>query len=250
MNLVTSNNAKLKKSESAAQDVISAGVSMAQHTLAGTKTVCPYAEKARCAPTCLATYGRYAMQNSSDSRKEKTRLFYEDRAAFFAILFDDLHKVAAKARRQKKSLYVRLNLLSDIRYEIFDKNGGYVSRTKEQSIIEYFYDVEFFDYTKIPNRNTPKNYSLYWSYSRVDGYRQFFDEAMEHYGRVAVVFQHDRDLPLTFNGYRVVDGDGTDFHFLQEKPVIIGLKAKGKLRKGDHDMVVYRDLDNLHVEVR
>jgi hypothetical protein len=44
-------------------------------------------------------------------------------------------------------------------------------------------------------------------------------------GNVAVVFD---ELPKTYLGYEVINGDDTDLRFLDKKGVVVGLKAKGK----------------------
>jgi hypothetical protein len=52
---------------------------------------------------------------------------------------------------------------------------------------------------------------------------------------VAVVFDN---LPETFKGFRVENGDLSDLRFMDNKNVIIGLKAKGKAKKDFSGFVV------------
>ena len=49
----------------------------------------------------------------------------------------------------------------------------------------------------------------------------------------AVVFDtaKGQPLPAQFNGIPVIDGDIHDLRFLDQKGVIVGLRAKGKARK-------------------
>ena len=53
---------------------------------------------------------------------------------------------------------------------------------------------------------------------------------------VAVVFR--KELPATYLGRKVINGDETDLRFLDEKNVIVGLKAKGKAKKDTSGFVV------------
>ena len=52
---------------------------------------------------------------------------------------------------------------------------------------------------------------------------------------VAVVF---KDVPSTYKGLKVINGDIHDLRFLDESNVIIGLTAKGKARKDKSGFVV------------
>ena len=47
-------------------------------------------------------------------------------------------------------------------------------------------------------------------------------------GNIAVVFR--KDLPDTFAGRKVVNGDLHDLRYLDPKNVVVGLKAKGKAK--------------------
>jgi hypothetical protein len=46
------------------------------------------------------------------------------------------------------------------------------------------------------------------------------------------------DLPETWKGFKVIDGDKTDERFLDEKGVVVGLKAKGDAKKDQSGFVV------------
>jgi hypothetical protein len=43
------------------------------------------------------------------------------------------------------------------------------------------------------------------------------------------------DLPATWNGITVIDGDISDLRFLDPRGVIVGLRGKGEARKGSHN---------------
>ena len=53
----------------------------------------------------------------------------------------------------------------------------------------------------------------------------------------AVVFRN-KDLPSTFKGVKVIDGDKHDMRFLDETNVVVGLKAKGKAKLDDSGFVI------------
>ena len=70
-------------------------------------------------------------------------------------------------------------------------------------------------------------------------------DALAHGVNVAVVFPA-KNVPNTFMGYRVVDGDKHDLRFLDKQAdgsaVIVGLKAKGKAKKDTLGFVVNPEL--------
>jgi hypothetical protein len=48
---------------------------------------------------------------------------------------------------------------------------------------------------------------------------------------VAVVFQKQADIPTSFRGWDVIDGDNTDVRHIEPKNVVVALYAKGKAKK-------------------
>lgn len=92
-----------------------------------------------------------------------------------------------------------------------------------------FPDVQFYDYTKLPGswKRTRVNYHLTFSHSGDN--MESCVAALAHGVNVAVVFRGE--LPETWNGYRVINGDESDLRFLDDVGVIVGLKAKGTARK-------------------
>lgn len=63
-------------------------------------------------------------------------------------------------------------------------------------------------------------------YKSINEARKKRVEALKTKKRIAVVFR--KDLPITFLGRKVIDGDSNDLRFLDPSGVIVGLKAKGK----------------------
>jgi hypothetical protein len=53
-----------------------------------------------------------------------------------------------------------------------------------------------------------------------------------------------RETPATYRGVRVVDGDLSDERFLDPRPALVGLRAKGRARTMTSEFVVVSH-DNL-----
>ena len=68
----------------------------------------------------------------------------------------------------------------------------------------------------------PPNYHLTYSLNE-DNYDKAM-EVLKQGGNVAVVFRNE--LPQTFKGYRVINGDEHDLRLLDPKNVVVGLKGK------------------------
>ena len=92
-----------------------------------------------------------------------------------------------------------------------------------KNILEYFPNIQFYDYTKVPYRiNLLKKYNNYDLTFSFDGYN--WDECkhfMDNGGRCAVVF--DGELPKYYKGYKVIDGNQYDMRYMDESGVIVGL---------------------------
>jgi len=196
--------------------------------------VCPMARMAQCETPCLNSAGRGAFSNVQISRINRTKFFFENRQGFFNQLIDEITKLVKKAKKLNLIPLVRLNGTSDIKYEnvYFDHNGQQVT------IFDVFPDVQFYDYTKIPNRrDLPKNYDLTFSYSGVMLFQKYVNKALENNLRMAVVFS-DSNFPDTFLGRSIVNGDDSDVRILDPNDSIVALYAKGKAKKDTSGFVV------------
>lgn len=182
-----------------------------------------------CRRGCLATSGRAGMELNCKSnpvnrieqaRIKKTRLFYEHPEFFMAWMIDEIKSKQALAVKKNMGFSVRLNGTSDIDWQNVKVNG--------QSIFEIFPDITFYDYTKNPAKfvNKPNNYHLTLSYT---GRNWKACEAVLKQGiNVAVVFnvKREADIPAMFRGYKVINGDITDYRVDDAKGIIVGLKWK------------------------
>jgi hypothetical protein len=183
----------------------------------------------------LTTVGDNAIQRA---RRERTRLYFEDRPTFFAKLVAEIVRHSKRAERIGLVPVVRLNGTSDIRFESVRMDDG-------TTIFERFPSLTFYDYTKHANRRgIPANYDLTFSLAETERSWREHVLALEAGTRVAVVLSgagdsvHPRPFPRTWNGRRLVDGDSSDLRFLDPRGVYVGLRAKGRAR-GDSSGFVY-----------
>ena len=203
--------------------------------------LCPMAKVAKCHEPCLKSAGRMGM--AYNARLSRTKLYLNNPAEYFNTLVTEIKAFIKKAERKGLTPLVRLNGTSDIRYE----NIGFVFEgVYFRNIFEYFPDLQFYDYTKIPNRfnsmnglsDFPKNYDLTFSYSGADGFQKYNDRALKAGVRIAAVFDRVENIPVTFHKRKVVSGDNTDVRHLDAQNVIVALYAKGKARKDTSGFVI------------
>jgi len=222
--LWTVGNPKTQKGEAAGY--MTAVLHLAPFNLGdGRRNVCPHAS-AECVALCLNTAGRGGIIKAGEStnaiqeaRKRRTREFFADRDAFAVRLFDDALRVARKARRDGLKLAFRLNGTSDLDWQRI-----------APVLVANLADLgTLYDYTKDPRKaartSDPIDYTLSWSGTNEDACRAHVAAG----GRLAVVF--GGELPATFLGAPVLNGDEHDLTFLRPRGVVLGLKAKGKARR-------------------
>ena len=197
--------------------------------------LCPMAEKAGCIESCLYETGRGAFKNVKQARLNRTKLYLTDTYTYFSKLAWEIRSLVKKADKRGLKALVRLNGTSDIRWE----NCGFMFENQYyKNIFELFPDVQFMDYTKIPNRlnstngagDFPSNYDLTFSYSNKPGFEKYNQRAMDNGNTMAVVFEDQKTMPLTFHKKPVLSGDDNDLTFTKPKGSILGLYAKGSKR--------------------
>jgi hypothetical protein len=197
--------------------------------------LCPLAKKAGCMHGCLKSAGRGAFDSVQLARQSKTDYFYNNQLAFLLSLAADTWSIERKAKKLGFKPVVRPNGTSDIPYEnliIWDN----------KNLFQLFPDVIFYDYTKHPSRNltgkTANNYDLTYSFSAITP-KPISIKGLTNpdNSRTAVVFAKQADIPETFRGWTVVDGDDTDIRFIEPKRVVVALYAKGKAKKEDNGFV-------------
>ena len=197
--------------------------------------LCPMAERAGCIESCLYETGRGAFASVKLARLNRTKLYLNNPPEYFKQLVTEIKALIKKADKRGLKTLVRLNGTSDIRFE----NVGFTFEdTYYRNIFEFFPDVQFMDYTKIPNRvksqnglsNFPDNYNLTFSYSNKPGFEKYNQRALDNGNTIAVVFEDQKTMPLTFHNKPVLSGDDNDLTFTKPKGSILGLYAKGSKR--------------------
>jgi len=217
-------NAKTTKGE--ASGYLTGILYLAPANLSGINT-CPGASTG-CKFSCLFTAGRGRFYSITRARVIKTLAFYFDQSRYIWAIKKDINRIKRKALKNNQRPVIRLNGTSDILWE-------------RMSIMDHFPDVQFYDYTKIWHRfdrPLPANYHLTFSMHEENGSRigRLLDKGVN----VAIVFD---EVPKSFGGFTVIDGDKSDLRFLdgtgeRGKGLIIGLKAKGKAKKDDSGFVI------------
>jgi hypothetical protein len=201
---------------------------LAPANLSGKET-CPK-RTAGCTAACLNTAGRGGMFKKGENtnviqqaRIRKTKLFFENRDEFMAQLEADIRLGIKQAEKKGMIPCFRLNGTSDLAWEKY-------------GIIEKFPNVQFYDYTKVNNRKVSHLENYHLTFSKADGNDMDARVAASNGMNVTVVFR--KELPETYLGKLVVNGDDTDLRFLDPKGVVVGLKAKGKAKKDTSGFVV------------
>jgi|ERR1035437_4024154 hypothetical protein len=187
--------------------------------------VCSHATK-ECKMGCLNTSGRAGIEKFSgktkihDCRVKKTRLFIEEQEFFMNWLVAEIKLYQARAERKGFYFSVRLNATSDI-----DWTNVFVDNL---NIFEIFPEISFYDYTKNFNKfeYKPSNYHLTYSFT---GRNWSMCEILLSQGfNIAMVFnvKDETLLPSMYNGFKVINGDLTDYRVSDAKGIIVGLKWK------------------------
>lgn len=192
--------------------------------------LCPFAT-AGCSGACLFKSGFGGVYRAvQEGRRNKTEWYLADRKGFLAQLDKEIGKLVKKHEGTDKIVTFRLNGTSDIMWENIKVRDG-------KNFFELYPNVQFYDYTKIPNRfkkPLPSNYHLTFSRSETN-----HDVAMKLLGKgvnVAMVFD---EVPTEYEGYPVVVGDETDLRFLDGKGVIVGLKYKNQAGTGANNKIAF-----------
>lgn len=226
---------KIAKEAKTSTEYATAILYLAPHLSAGRGNVCASAS-IECIDACLGLFSGRAdiIKKGEDTnavreaRKWRTRQFFDLGAdAFTTLLSEDIAKHRQWCDARAKLSAVRLNGASDLKWERI-----------APEMFDRFSDTIMYDYTKHPvasRPNLPRNYHLTQSYSG----RNAADcvDALNIGRNVAVVFRVRPAAPLPpflrigRTDVPVIDGDVTDQRFRDPVGVIVGLRAKGRLRK-------------------
>ncbi len=230
-NLLSTNNAKSIKGEKLGYTTYI--MYLAPHTQNSKGiNLCSHASKG-CAKACLFNSGAARFDRVQEGKVNKTEWFLDNRVEFLEKLDAEITVIKNKRKHQTSENIptIRLNGTSDIPFEKFKIRDG-------KNIFELHPTIQFYDYTKNHIRfekELPSNYHLTFSLSEDNKVKSM--ELLNKGFNVAMVFgvKNESDLPTTYEGFKVVNGDESDLRFLDEDNVIIGLKYKlltGKGTKG------------------
>tara|TARA_R110002020_G_scaffold137792_2_gene307344 strand:- start:65 stop:835 length:771 start_codon:yes stop_codon:yes gene_type:complete len=178
-------------------------------------------KKSNCSSVCVGYNGNaQTFPNVMKSRIKKTKMFFEDRQNFMNALVKEIHMAIDRSNKKGFEASFRLNSYSDINWEKIK-----INKFGNNSIFELFPNTQFYDYSKLENRNTPTNYSLTYSHF---GNWNATKRAIKKGLNVAMVFNKKDKLPNKYKGLSVVNGDENDLRTPKNdgKGVIVGLLAK------------------------
>ena len=223
MKLLSTTNTKIKKGEKFGWTTF--GLSLAPANLSG-KQLCPHRSKG-CEFSCLNTAGMGVFSNVQEARIAKSKYLIEEKNSFISQLKKELIAAEKKAKKLGMKIAVRLNVLSDLPWYNMIEMSEYPN-------------IQFYDYTPNVSRmiqflrgELPENYHL--TFSRKENNQSKVELIASMGGHIAAVFD---TLPATYLGKKVVDGDDTDLRFMDDKNVIVGLKAKGRGKKDTSGFVI------------
>ena len=187
-----------------------------------------------CRAGCLTYAGRGGINlDASDwnatqaARIRRTARMILDPEAFERDLMTEAQRLAAKAEAKGLRLAVRLNGTSDIPWH----------RTAPDLVAELQSIAQTYEYTKHPNPDGIAA-GIDVTYSYPGGNGAAARRHLEAGGRIAVVFDTKKGSAMPDEWHApwgdtlpVIDGDAHDLRWLDPAGVVVGLRAKGRLRK-------------------
>ena len=192
----------------------------------------------QCAETCLYHQGRGRMKNVQNARIRRTRELMEDRAAAMNEIVVELQMIQLKLKRLAPNIKLacRLNGLSDLTWETMLIGGTGASAWN--TILEYFPEVQFYDYTKYTYgtrpawENMPANYHLTYSFDGRELDVANAKEVLGHGHNVMVVHNKENYKHASISngqiwGYPTYDAEEHDLRFTDPRPVVLIGKEKG-----------------------
>ncbi len=151
------------------------------------------------------------------ARLKRTLKFLTQRDDFFEQIIKEIKAIKRKAKKNNLTPVISLNGTSDI---LWEKESFTFKETEYKNIMEFFPDIDFFDYTKYniikSRKKLPKNYTL--TYSRAGMHRgklvdeweilkSFLDKSIN----VAIICKYNiREKLLTeksYQNYKLIDGN-------------------------------------------
>lgn len=193
--------------------------------LKGAWNLCPLASLG-CAAACLSRSGQSGMPQQQRAQAVRTAFLLARPYEAGLIIGAEVRR----ALRKTGAINLRLNTTSDIRWEK-------VSPAMMQALAAA--GVQLYDYTawKPSDREASAEYSLTYSAKEpAHTSDEYLEGILSSGGTVAMPFDTNRghELPKTWHGFRVIDGDVSDERRLDPEGVVVGLRAKGHEWKKDN----------------
>jgi hypothetical protein len=190
--------------------------------LGRTVNLCPMASKG-CQAACLGpNSGKGVLSSVRHARNVRTG-FVLQHPYFAGVLIGSEIRAA---QRKHGAVSLRLNTVSDIRWE-FVAPGA----------MEYLIanDVRMYDYTawRPESRDPMPGYHLTYSAKEpAHTPDDYLTGVLAGGGNVAMPFAvgKGKDLPETWQGFKVIDGDESDDRTLDPSGVVVGLRQKGRVQ--------------------
>lgn len=207
--LLSDGNTKLRKGKA----FVTWGLSLSPADQANVGDLCPWRTDG-CTSSCLDETGMgIVFQTIRVSRALKSAAFMLARKWFLQRLNTEIQEEHRKAQAKGMPMACRLNVFSDIVWEkiapeLFRNNPG----------------VQFYDYTKAPTRAGQRMPNYWVTFSRSEVNDVIAVRTLNAGKNVAVAFRDE--LPKTWKGFRVIDGDQDDLRFLDPRGVVVGLSLK------------------------
>ena len=197
----------------------------------GLGNVCPDAARNMCGgkglpggvDPCLDNEGRGHTPGTRLARLSRTALFFNYREKFYAQMRHELSALEARARAEQKLGLARLDGTSDLGIG--------------QQLCAEFPSLLFFDYSKSFQRvrrhlaaleaGREQNYHLTFSLGAANMREALW--CLDHGVNVSVVFKARKsvELPASWRGFDLIDGDVNDWRFEDYMPAWVGLRSKG-----------------------
>ncbi len=183
------------------------------------KNMCPFSSPG-CRASCLHYAGRAAVYAPiHDARARKTAEYLADPARYIAGLEMEVWRLEKRAAEHGFRLAVRTG-------------GTHEDDRIAPALAPLFPKVKFYNYKKRPRawEQELKNYRI--TMSRSETNEKHCLEALDNGINVAALIDIPKaaPIPARYWGFRTIDGDAHDLRFLDARPRVVILRAKGLAR--------------------
>lgn len=208
--------------------------------------VCP-GRSAGCTNACNNGSGWGRFDSCQGARIKKTIKLFENRPEFISQLHKSINSHVVSCKNKGLKPAIRLNGTSDLPW--WSRKYG--------CIIQAHPEVQFYDYTKVlgylnPAKSKATKLDNYFQvFSRSENNMRSVKKAISWGYSVAVSFElnENKELPKSFMGLPVVNGDKHDLLFTHKNQCIVGLRFKHPRDKNIHHRMkmLKRDLSGFTV---